>query len=134
MRTAISAVLLFLCLGGTAFFAYTHGVFRFNYPSASSFSSEGIDVSHHQGEIDWPSIPKERISFAYIKATEGGDWKDKNFLSNWNGAKQAGLKVGAYHFFTLCRNGKTQARNFIDYVPNESSMLAPVIDLEYVGN
>jgi lysozyme len=39
---------------------------------------QGLDVSHHQGEIRWGEVPKS-FSFVYIKATEGGDFKDKKF-------------------------------------------------------
>lgn len=99
-----------------------------------NYAAHGIDVSHHQGAIDWPSVPKDRAAFVYIKSTEGGDWKDTKFQENWDGARGAGIQVGAYHFFTLCRDGKTQAQNFIDTVPIETDALPMAIDLEYVGN
>ncbi len=72
------------------------------------------------------------MDFVYIKASEGGDFRDPLFAANRDGPIDAGLAVGAYHFFTLCMAGVTQAQNFIDIVPD--SALPPVIDLEYVGN
>src|SRR3954453_12196349 len=63
----------------------------------------GVDVSNHQGEIDWRPVAADDMSFAYIKATEGGDFIDDRFRPNWDGAAAAGLDRGAYHFFTLCR-------------------------------
>lgn len=117
-----------------AYFSYTLGLWRLNYPSAKEFPVHGLDVSHHQGDILWNEIPQDRFSFVYIKATEGGDHKDKKFLENWNNARASGFKAGAYHFFTLCRKGVEQAANFIDSVPKEIDALAPVIDLEFVGN
>ena len=117
-----------------AHLAYTQGLWRFNYPSAKEFPVHGLDVSHHQGDIRWNEIPQDQFSFVYIKATEGGDYKDKKFLKNWNSARAAAFKAGAYHFFTLCRKGAEQAANFIDFVPKETDALAPVIDLEFVGN
>ncbi|WCL50631.1 glycoside hydrolase family 25 protein [Leptospira sp. GIMC2001] len=110
------------------------GLIWFVYPSKSQYPIKGIDVSNHQGKIDWSLIPKNDISFAYIKATEGGDFKDKSFLYNWNEAKKHGFKVGAYHFFTLCKTGSEQAENFIQTVPKEFDSLPPVVDLEFVGN
>jgi lysozyme len=110
------------------------GFVRPNNPDIKDFAAHGIDVSHHQGFIDWPNVPKDMASFVYIKSTEGGDWKDTRFKENWDGASAAGLKFGAYHFFTLCRDGKTQAQNFIDSVPINENALPPAIDLEYVGN
>ena len=93
----------------------------------------GVDVSNHQGAIDWSALAGAKVMFAYIKATEGGDFKDKRFTLNWEGAKKAGVARGAYHFFTQCRTGLEQANNFISTVPRESGALAPVIDAEHMG-
>lgn len=112
--------------------AYQYGVFRFSNPSAEQYPVRGIDVSHHQGVIDWRQVAAQELDFVYIKASEGGDWRDPMFATNYDGARDAGLNVGAYHFFTLCMAGVTQAQNFIEIVPD--SALPPVIDLEYVGN
>ncbi|MDB5705639.1 MAG: lysozyme [Sphingomonas bacterium] len=95
---------------------------------------QGIDVSHYQGRIDWPLLPGQGVDFAYIKATEGGDYRDDRFAANWQGAGQAGIARGAYHFFTLCRSGADQAANFIATVPLDAAMLSPVVDLEAGGN
>lgn len=117
-----------------AYVAYSTGYLQFNNPSREKYPVRGIDVSNHQGVIEWDSVRQDGISFVYIKATEGGDWKDKRFQNNWEGAIRAGLNVGAYHFFTLCKDGITQAKNFISTVPIADGVLAPAIDLEYLGN
>ncbi len=109
------------------------GYVRFNYPSYKEFPIQGIDISHHQGDIDWNKLRKENISFVFIKATEGGDFKDKKFQDNLENAKNNGLAVGAYHFYRLCKNGLEQADNFIQTVPKIKS-LPPVVDLEFDGN
>jgi lysozyme len=115
-------------------FAYQSGLFRFNYPVSATYPIRGIDVSHHQGPLAWSRLPKGAYSFAYIKASEGGDWVDPQFHTNWDGARAAGLAVGAYHFFSLCKGGLEQAQNFIGLVPAEPGMLLPVVDLEFGGN
>jgi lysozyme len=74
------------------------------------------------------------ITFAWIKATEGGDFVDARFAENWRASARAGLLRGAYHFFTFCRPGREQAANFIAHVPVEQGALPPVIDLEMGGN
>lgn len=94
----------------------------------------GIDVSAHQGKIDWPTVKGAGIDFAYIKASEGGDWVDDHFQENWSGAGAAGLLRGAYHFFTLQRPGADQAENFLKTAPPEAASLPPVVDLEFGGN
>lgn len=104
------------------------------HPSDSDFPRQGIDVSHHQGTIDWAKLPAQGVDFAYIKASEGGDHRDSRFAFNWAGAKQAGIARGAYHFFTLCRPGAEQAANFIAAVPPDADALPAAVDLEYLGN
>ena len=54
----------------------------------------GIDVSKYQGDIDWPRVRSSGTSFAYIKATEGGDVADDRFAENWDGAARAGVQLG----------------------------------------
>ncbi len=94
--------------------------------------SIGIDVSNHQGTIDWNRIEK-KYSFVFIKATEGDDFVDKRFNENRAGAKEAGLLYGAYHFFHFSYDGHSQAGNFIATVGRNID-LPPVIDIEYGGN
>jgi len=93
----------------------------------------GVDVSRHQGTIDWDQVADDHIDFAYIKASEGGDLVDRRFAENWKGAGAAGLDRGAYHYFTLCRPGADQAANFLATLP-EGAELPPALDLEIAGN
>lgn len=60
----------------------------------------GIDVSVHQGNITWPKVKAAGIDFAIIRAGYGklSSQIDKRFVSNYNGATQAGVKVGAYWY------------------------------------
>ncbi len=94
----------------------------------------GVDVSNHQGAIHWQAVADDKIAFAYIKATEGGDFTDARFETNWRGAGEAGVDRGAYHFFTLCRPGREQARHFLAVAPPDPAALAPAVDLEIAGN
>ena len=110
-------------------------------PPLGDGESYGLDVSSHQGTIDWNAVARDGIASAYIKASEGGTWKDTKFAANWKGARQAGLRVGAYHFFTLCRDGEEQAENFLSMLEAvdatshaDRDTLAPVVDLELSGN
>jgi lysozyme len=103
-------------------------------PSRADYPVQGIDVSHHQGKIDWPRVKAHGVDFAYLKATEGADFRDERFAENWQNAQAAGVRRGAYHFFTLCRLARDQATNFITTVPRDRQALPPVIDLEFGGN
>ena len=95
----------------------------------------GIDVSHHQDNIDWDAVKAMqvkniRIGFAFIKATEGLGRVDNAFRRNWLNAKQAGIPRGAYHFFISSKSGKAQAENFIETINLEKGDLPPVLDIE----
>lgn len=91
----------------------------------------GIDVSRFQGGIDWSAARAAGVSFAFIKATEGGDRVDEMFQDHWHGAARAGIPRGAYHFFYHCRPADEQARWFIRNVPRTPGALPPVLDMEW---
>jgi hypothetical protein len=103
-------------------------------PALRAGEAYGIDVSAYQGRIDWRRVAGQQVSFAYIKASEGGDFVDRRFAANWSGARRAGVPHGAYHFFSLCTPGLAQARNFLRVVPAQPGELAPALDLELSGN
>lgn len=134
MKKLLLTILGLLILSGILVLCLYYGVLRFNYPSRSTYPIQGLDISHHQGQIDWTKINPNEFQFVFIKATEGETFKDPRFLTNWQNARQQGLKVGAYHFFTFCKSGTVQAQNFIDSVPKTTDALPPVMDLEYFGN
>lgn len=92
---------------------------------------QGIDVSKWQQDIDWNRVKAAGTRFAFIKATEGGDLLDRNFRDNWDGAKQAGVPRGAYHFVFWCRPARDQIRWFIRNVPKDPDALPPVLDVEW---
>jgi len=119
---------------GLAYEFYEFGYVRFNYPSFQEYPIQGLDISHHQGEINWEALETEPYQFVYIKATEGGDYIDRRFSENWQQAQAIGWVTGAYHFFTFCRSGEEQAENFITNVPQTASLLPPAIDVEFAGN
>jgi lysozyme len=128
---AVVSTLAVLGIVGTGFWFVWLPGFR---PGLERGEQFGIDVSAHQGSIDWQRVAHDRIGFAYIKATEGADRDDPRFQANWDGAKAAGIEPGAYHYFTLCRSGADQAANFLDAVPTDPRALAPAVDLEFRGN
>ena len=95
--------------------------------------SLGIDVSAHQKQIDWTAAAADVVTFAYIKATEGSGHTDSQFATNWSGARNAGVTVGAYHYFTLSSPGADQAADFLAAAPPDDSALPPALDLEFDG-
>ena len=95
----------------------------------------GIDVSRHQGDIDWETLkkgnhPDAPISFVYVKASEGSDFKDKKFEENFENARKHGFMRGAYHYFSTTSSGVSQANLFISMVKLQPGDLPPVLDIE----
>lgn len=73
----------------------------------------GIDVSNWQGTVNWAGHAERGVSFAFAKATEGGDWTDKWFGRNWNGMRESWIVCGAYHFARPKGDPYEQARHFL---------------------
>ena len=96
----------------------------------------GIDLSHHQADPDWSRVAGSGIDFAYLKATEGSTYTDPEVVERWAAASDAGLRVGAYHYYTLCSPPLPQAEHFLDVLdalPAARRTLPPVVDVELVG-
>ncbi|CAN5736677.1 GH25 family lysozyme [soil metagenome] len=115
------------------------GLFYFGWWSpngwvAKAYPIQGIDVSNHQGPINWSKVAASKVAFVYLKSTEGGDFRDRSFAENWKEAGKHGLVRGAYHYFTMKSTGREQAANMIAVVPVDPKALPPAVDLEFFGN
>ncbi|MGG4217502.1 GH25 family lysozyme [Paenibacillus jamilae] len=105
---------------------------------ASTISSDGhaqgIDVSHYNGDIDWQQVAAAGKTFAFIKATEGTKFLDNQFLANVQGARDANILVGAYHFLnaTTVDGARQEAANFARALDSAGGRLdlPPVMDYE----
>ena len=103
-------------------------------PGFSDYEIVGIDVSAHNGDIDFDRVKAEGIEFVFIKATEGSTFKDKRFVDNVRKARKAGLKVGAYHFFRFDTPGYMQGLNFLNSLQSRELDLPLIIDIEEWAN
>lgn len=82
-------------------------------------SQLGVDVSDHQGAIDWNAVAGDGIDFAFVRVgnrgyTEGALYADARYAENVEGATSAGLDVGAY-FFSQATSVE-EAREEADFV------------------
>ena len=94
----------------------------------------GIDVSSHNGEIDFDRVKADGYSFVIIKASEGLEHHDSRFATNYDNARKSGLKVGAYHFFRKDTDGLNQAKNFLETIGWRKLDLPLVVDVEDWSN
>ncbi|SEQ89958.1 glycoside hydrolase family 25 protein [Pedobacter rhizosphaerae] len=107
----------------------------FNIKIPKKYTIHGIDVSYYQGKINWAKVKTMKedevsIRFAFIKATEGLLLVDPYFQRNWREAPKVGILCGAYHFFRPKKDGKSQAKFFLQVVNIEKGDLPPVVDIE----
>lgn len=128
VKRGLASLAVSLVLAGCA--GGEHDVY---YPTPADYQVHGIDVSKYQGDIDWNAVRASGVKFAWIKATEGGDYVDEKFSRNWELAKEAGIPRGAYHFMYWCRPAEEQAQWFVTHVPKDPDALPPVLDVEWNG-
>jgi GH25 family lysozyme M1 (1,4-beta-N-acetylmuramidase) len=104
-------------------------------PAAAQPTVLGLDVSDHQSAINWSAVASNGAQFAYIKATEGTGFVSPAFASQYNGAYQAGLIRGAYHFALPNESSGAEQASF--FVANgggwsaDGHTLPGVLDIEY---
>ena len=84
-----------------------------------------IDVSHHNGAIDWPAVAAAGIALAFVKATQGTIFVDPAFARNRAAAAAAGILVVPYHFLDNADPGD-QTDHFLDatgLAPGQPAMI-----------
>ncbi len=129
----ISIILIFIV--GLSAYYILYGIYRPEVNiNKSQYPVMGIDISAHNGNIDFQKVENDSIMFVYMKATEGASYTDPNFESNYNSARETSLKLGAYHFFRFEVNGTLQGMNFLNMITDKSLDLPLVIDVEDWGN
>jgi GH25 family lysozyme M1 (1,4-beta-N-acetylmuramidase) len=102
-------------------------------PTAPSPFLNGIDVSYHQGSIDWSRVANSGTRFAFLRATAGTLTADTAYATYRSGARAAGLTVGSYHFANpdgAANDAANEATWFLGNATIASGDLLPVLDLE----
>lgn len=100
------------------------------------FKAYGIDISHHQGKINWSEVfndPECKVQFVYCKATEGTNFTDNLYSYNKVSLDQHNIPNGAYHFFQPDNDPITQALHFLKNIKLKQHDLPPVLDVESEG-
>jgi GH25 family lysozyme M1 (1,4-beta-N-acetylmuramidase) len=132
-RVAAMALVLFLVTG--VVFVGTAG-------AAPTAGTRGVDISSYQHPgglpINWVAVRSSGIRYAYVKATEGVSYTNPWFRRDWQGAGNAGLYRGAYHYARPRYPLSTAELDAQRFVQLTGSMrgpmdLAPALDLEETG-
>lgn len=127
--TANQLLFLILCL----FFINACTSLNSNEKTASLSNNTnltGIDISKYQGKIDFEKVKAAGIQYVFVRATEGITYQDAFFKQNFKEAREAGLIIGAYHFYETDDDPVSQLKNFTSLVTLQSGDLPPVVDIE----
>ncbi|MFJ5013666.1 lysozyme [Streptomyces griseoluteus] len=109
---------------------------RYGVPAGTrAAQTEGVDVSGHQGNVDWTTLWNSGVRWAYTKATEGTYYTNPSFAQQYNGSYNVGMIRGAYHFATPdTTSGAVQANYFVDHGggwSRDGRTLPGVLDIEW---
>lgn len=91
----------------------------------------GIDLSHHQTDINWKKLEDQKPYFIFLKTTEGATHTDRLYQTNYKEARKLDILVGSYHFFSYRSGGKAQALHFLRTATYQKGDLPLVLDAEY---
>ena len=96
----------------------------------------GIDVSGYQGNIDFGKVKKDGIQVVYIRSSEGTNYIDSKFEQNYKRARDAGLKIGFYHYVTArsVNQAEKEAQFFASVISGKVADCRLAMDFESFGN
>lgn len=134
VQTAVDFILVSVLLVVVGVLAWRQYMTTAPYVDPEKYPVRGIDVSAHNGMMNFDAVAADGIEFVFIKATEGADFRDTNFRLNFEKASAAGLKIGVYHYFRFDTDGVAQADNLLKTVGNRELDLGIAVDVEETGN
>ncbi|MGO5073289.1 GH25 family lysozyme [Clostridium sporogenes] len=91
---------------------------------------KGIDISMHNGSINFSAVKSSGCNIVIIKATEGVDYVDPYLNQHYNGAKAQGMDIGFYHFMSEKTDPTQQAVDFWNAIKDKQFNVIPVLDIE----
>ena len=115
---------------------------RYSYTEDGNVTSKfGIDVSSHQGEIDWQAVAADGVEFAFVRAVYRGYGTgklvvDENCIANIEGAQAAGIDVGVYVFSQAVTQAEVleEASTVLTLLEGHQLQLPVVFDVEKVND
>lgn len=115
----------------------------FTYYEDPAFKTfQCVDISEHNGDIDWEKVASSGVTHAYIRAgyrgwgSVGNIKTDSAFALNYSRAKEAGLKTGVY-FYSQATNAEEAAQEaayVLDLVKDSPPDLPVIFDWENMGD
>ena len=141
IHTRKTDIAIFLCfllaaalLAWSAYAAWVNFRSTPPYVDRARYPVMGIDISSHNGMMNLKAAAADGVEFAWIKASEGETFRDRNFSLNHAKAGEAGMMRGAYHFFRFDKEGVEQAINLLTAIGDRKLEMGIAIDVESSGN
>lgn len=94
---------------------------------------KGVDVSKYDPNVNWASAKAAKITFAFARVSDGLNYPDATFLTNWDGMKQQGIVRGVYQYFRASQDPIKQADYMLAQLAKGGALpndLPPVMDIE----
>ena len=98
----------------------------------SAYDVRGIDLSHHNGRINYDEL--DSLDFVFLKVTEGISLTDRDFSKHYQAFREKEIAIGAYHFFRFDADGKEQAQHFLRHMEGKEFQIPLVVDVEQENN
>lgn len=93
---------------------------------------KGIDVSEHNGTINWQDVVNDGNEFVIIRLGWGNRHLDERFYDNFNGALQAGLKIGIYYYSEATSASEAAAEaEFAAYIMQDAGITPDMLDMGF---
>lgn len=91
---------------------------------------KGIDISNNNPKLNYEYMKASGVEIAIIKLKEGVTFFDPDRDIHYKGCKNAGMKVGFYHYFSKSTSALDQAKGFLEELKKYSYEIIPVLDFE----
>lgn len=91
---------------------------------------KGIDISMHNGTVNFSAVKSSGCNIVIIKATEGVDYVDPYLNTHYNGAKSQNINIGFYHFMSEKTDPTQQAIDFWNSIKDKKFNVIPTLDIE----
>lgn len=113
-------------------FTFSLAVAEDPIPTRKATFTQGIDISHYQGHVNWPKLATSdrEIHFIFMRSTMGDDKKDAQFDRNWKKAGENNYIRGAYHYYRPHENSARQFKNYSSHVKLKAGDFPPILDIE----
>ncbi len=100
--------------------------------TANGAIAKGVDVSKHNGAVNWEQVAASGMKFAFIKVGSTNSGVDPNFAANITNAQAAGLKTGVYlySYATTPEAAANEADLVLQWISNYTVNFPIVFDIE----